>query len=347
MLKAKRFWGRAGVVLGALGLALLGLAGGTAHAAVPQGGAGPLIMFSGPIYPGLDNGFAFSPVGAPTTVTLRGMNQAPYNWHVGGTADVWVYPLHSHTAADHTCAAAPGVVHIGATGALDGTGRAETPTFNLPLAFTQAAGPEYGACVSQAGTTTPYAFSTDVDLDNGRISVYNNAPPTLSVSPATVHPGGTVTVTGDHWGYIRPAISETNIQLAIGHCNSGFSLGSATESTDGEHFSFVFTIPASATPQTGVQACGASGYQHIDNNPNSNGAPPTFDIVAASVATPVPPSATPTPSSAATPVPTPTPGHKGGGGPCGSGMVMMLSFCGGIFWLARRRGSAAPRQPER
>jgi len=332
-----------GVTVGIAALALLA-AGDALHAAVPAGGSGPLIEFSGPIYAGLNNGFPYAPVGAPTTVALRGMNQAPYNWLVGSPADVWLYPQQHHTGADHSCSAPSGSVHIGATAALDGTGSAATATFNLPLVYTNAAGPDYGICVAQAGTATPYVFSTDIETFGGNVYVYNNAPPTLSVTPTTVHPGDTVTVSGNNWGIIKPGLSESFIQVAIGHCNSGFSLGGATVSTlDGSgHFAVNFTIPASATPQTGVQACAASSFQHIDNLANANAPPPTFAIIASAAATPVPPTATPgvssTPTAAGTPAPMPTPGHKGGGAPCSSGMVAMFGFVGGIVWLARRRG---------
>ncbi|MBA3824667.1 MAG: hypothetical protein H0X24_12330 [Ktedonobacterales bacterium] len=333
-----RFFWRAGVALSIFALALLAAEGGTV-AASPQGGSGPLIQFSGPIYPGMNNGFPYAPVGAPTTVALRGMNQAPYSWLVGHPADVWLYPQHNHSGADHACSAPAGSVHIGNTSALDGTGSATTATFNLPPAYTNAAGPDYGICVAQAGTATPYVFSTDIEDLGGNIFVYNNAPPSLHVTPTTVHPGGTVTVAGNNWGIIQAGLSDSFVQVAIGHCNSGFSLGGTTVNalSGSGNFSVTFTIPASATPQTGVQACAASAYQHIDNNANANGAPPTFAIVATAAATP--PSATPTtPPVAGTPTPIPTPGHKGGGAPCSSGMVAMFGFVGGIVWLARRRG---------
>ncbi len=316
---------------------------GAAQAQSIGGTTNPYISFDAPIYPGHNNGFAEGPVGALTTLSLHNMTAAPVGWSAGATANVWVYP--AQTAPHSTCSGTPGSVNVGATSPLDSSGGASLQ-FVWPGTAPMSAGPDYGACVSQGGAVF---FSTVLDVNAGvgfydRIYILTNAFPTLAVAPLAVTPGGTVTVTGTNWGPIFPDVSDSAIAVAIGHCNSGFSLGGATVTAlSGGAFSVSFTIPASQTPTTGVQACAASGYQHIDALTGTDQAPPSFDIVAApaphpATPTPVPthvPTPVPTPVPAHTPTPVPTPGHSGGG-PCSSGMVALFGGCMALVFVSRR-----------
>ena len=337
---------RAALVVGAFCAAFMWGAPNPALAGHPHGGGGTaLMLFDGPIYAGHNNGFAEGPVGTLATFELRYMNQPPANWVVGGNADLWLYRVQNEAAGDHTCSGTPGAIHIGAMPSLSSSG-GSTLNFIWPAAANDSAGPDFGACVHQSGAPAAYEFSTDLDSFQ-YFRVLTHAPATLSVSPTVVHRGDTITVTGSNWGPIFSDVPGSAIQMAIGHCNSGNSLGShtVTTATNG-NFSTTFTIPVSAAYGSGVQACAASDYQHIDNLSGASQTPPTFQIVplASPTGTIVPPTVTvvatgTTGPNSTTPTPVATPGHGGGGGPCSSGMGVLMSVFLSFIFVSRRRAN--------
>ena len=330
---------RGGVGVVALCAALFLSIPNSALAAHPHGGGGtPLMLFDSPIYAGHNNGFAEGPVGSFVTFELRAMNQSPVNWLVGGNADLWLYRVQNEALGDHTCSGTPGAIHIGAMPVLNGSG-GSTLGFIWPSAANDSAGPDFGACVHQSGAPAQYEFSTDLSSFE-YFRVLTHAPATLAVSPTVVHRGDTITVTGHNWGPIFSDVPGSTIQVAIGQCNSGSSLGgSDVTSATGGDFSLSFTIPNATAYSNSVQACASSDYQHIDNLGGTSQTPPSFQIVPITppTATTLPPTATPaaTATPTHTPTPVPTPGH--GGGPCSSGMVVMLSAFLSLIFISRRR----------
>ena len=95
----------------------------------------------------------------------------------------------------------------------------------------------WSVCAYLAGTNTPAAGG---NTDNAAFSVSSPYPPKVSVSPTTVAPGGSVTVTGSGW---LPA--ENTIVVSIASCKGCTVIahyGNAASNSSG-NFSVSLTIP--------------------------------------------------------------------------------------------------------
>lgn len=247
-------------------------------------------------------------------------------------------------------------VNTGVTAVIgaNGTSGSFTASFNWPTGTSEG---NWSICAYLAGTNTPAAGG---NTDNA--AFYSSSPyvPKVSVSPTTVEPGGSVTVTGAGW---LPA--ENSIVVYIAPCKGCTPIaryGNAA-SADSGCFRVPLTIPANTKLGKYLVWAGSSA---IPVSTSSSG--PHLMVGSAAPA----PTATPKPTVTTTPIPTTTPlpettatarsvlavddKHQtgSGGGPALylglGGLLALAALAGGLIYLIRRwrvaMGSAATSTPQ-
>jgi hypothetical protein len=338
--------GRGGLWRGALVALAIAAALGLAWAAPEAraaGGCGTtqacIHWASSMIYPGKNNGNPEGPVGEHV-----GVNGEGFQASAGQQIKLRLVKGDINNAPDSPylfCKQAPTRVDNVASAMVDSSG-AFSAYFDWPAA---AGSGSWSVCAIDVTTGWPSPLGGAGSIDDGPFSVMSSHAPSLTLSSATVNPGGSVTVTGHNW---LPA--QGQIFVYAGPCADcdGAPLASETVSSNGSGgFTATLTFDASATlgkyivsahNQSGALDIGMSG--------------PHITVALA-------PTATPAPTATAIPTATSASGgssSNGGGGQAaasgfsalvpwllGAGGLLALALLGvAIFFLARRRPPTTP-----
>ncbi|MGB8345125.1 MAG: hypothetical protein WCD86_09585 [Ktedonobacteraceae bacterium] len=233
---------------------------------VHAAGNGPIIYWDkSMIYPGQNNGNPWGPVGENALIHGQGF---PANLQMS----IVIVPGNSNQNPA-LCGKAPaatlGDVTSGGAG-----------TFQLSFTWPGQAGgvnSDYSVCSLSNGLPTSYR-------DGGPFTVLANSAPSISVSPNSVQPGSTITISGQNWvppQQVNITITGSSQILNATPTSSGLNTGS---------FSLTVNIPASAPP--GGYVVSGFSNNNVLHAANQN----------ISITTP----ATPTPTPTVTPTPTPT-----------------------------------------
>lgn len=315
------------VTFAALGAMLVALTGGMQSAPVAHAGGScstsPCIHWdSNMIYAGQNNGFPEGPVGEHALVHGEG-----FGAEAGVTVDFQLVQGDVNTAPDaEFCKLAGPKVAIPGTAVVSGTG-----TFDFSFDWPAGASSNLWSICAYRDAD----HSTIFNIDDGPFSVLSATPPAISISPSTVTPGGSVTVTGHSF---VPAQLVHLIVATCVNCGGGIVLGSTDVTSTGGSFSVTIPIHSDASPGAyKVGALSANGV--LDTGPTGA---QNLTVQAAPTATPMP-TATTAPT-ATTPAGSAASGANGGGSAMllivlGIVVVVLLAALAGVFvYFLTRRG---------
>jgi hypothetical protein len=334
--------GALGALVIAGALALVWAATPVAHAGGGCGTTQACIHWSSDmIYAGHNNGFPEGPVGEHASVSGEGFTahehinlrlvQGDVNNPPGG-GSAYEFCKLGYPRVD-------GVV----TGIIADSSGHFSADFTWPAAANSG---EWSVCAIDTAVGFPAPLGAG-SIDDGPFSVLSGHAPSLVLSKTTVHPGGSVTVTGHHW-----LPGQDQIFVYAGPCADcgGTPLATAMVTSNGSGiFTATLTFAASATPGTYIVSA------HTQNG--------VLDTITSGphIKVALAPTPTPKPTATATAMPAPTATVASGGSSSSSaggfaglssGLLALL-IGGGIFLLAllgvviflltrRRRPPTAP-----
>ncbi|HEU0027233.1 MAG TPA: hypothetical protein VFQ25_08970 [Ktedonobacterales bacterium] len=328
------------VIAGALALAL----SWTAPRARAAGGCGTtqacIHWSSSMIYAGKNSGYPEGPVGEHVVVNGEGFQTS-----AGQQITLRLVKGDVNNAPDSPYGfcklASPRVDHV-ASATVDSTG-AFSANFDWPAA---AGSGNWSICAVDVMTGFPSPLGGAGSIDDGPFYVMSSHAPSLTLSSATVNPGGSVTVTGRNW---LPA--QGDIFVYAGPCADcdGAPLATDNVSSNGSgDFTATLTFGASATPgKYIVSAHNQSGVLDLIMSG------PHITVALASTATPAP-TATTIPTATTASGGSSSSGGSGGQAAAtglsaavpwllGAGGLLALVLLGvGIFFLVRRRPPTTP-----
>lgn len=241
------------------------------------GGSGPCIEFQAYYYSANGSTFIGGPAGTHVNVNGGG-------FVAGQTISLGVVP------GDDILGVSPNPSICSQSPVLVASGLTVSSTGSFAASFLWPTGTSVGDWSVCAYTATGGALPGG-NTDNTAFSVTSPYPPTVSVSPTTVLPGTTVTVSGHGW---LPAQNMITVRIeSCVSCQPIASYGNASSASDGS-FSVPLTIPANAAFGSYLVWAGGSAI------PVDTGTSGPHLTVASSLT----PTATPQPKATATPRPT-------------------------------------------
>lgn len=316
----------------------LGWAAPPAHAGGGCGTTQACIHWSSSmIYAGHNNGFPEGPVGEHASVTGEGFTPSEHISLRLVQGDV-NSPPGGGSAYEFCKLGSPRVDGV-ATGIIADSAGRFSADFIWPAAANSG---EWSVCAVDVASGFPAPLGAG-SIDDGPFSVLSGYAPSLVVSSTTVHPGGSVTVTGHHW-----LPGQDQIFVYAGPCADcgGTPLATDTVTSNGSGI-FTATLKFSASAKPGKYIVSAHTQNGVLDTVTSG---PRITVVMA-------PTPTPMPTATATAAPTATVAHGSGsssasggsGGLSGSlalllaGGALLLALLGlALFFLTRRRRPTPP-----
>ncbi len=339
----RRHWWRGAVsalVMVLAGALALAWAAPLAHAGGGCGTTQACIHWSSDmIYAGHNNGNPEGPVGEHASVTGEGFTPSEHISLRLVQGDV-NNPPGGGSAYEFCKLGYPRVDGVATSIIADSTGHF-TANFTWPTAANSG---EWSVCAIDTVSGFPAPLGAG-SIDDGPFSVLSGNAPSLVLSSVTVHPGGSVTVTGHHW-----LPGQDQIFVYAGPCADcgGTPLATDTVTSNGSGI-FTATLSFSASAKPG---------KYIVSAHTQNGVLDTFTsgphITVALAPTPTP---MPTATATVAPIPTATVASGGGSSSAGSsagissgllalllaGGALLLALLGlALFLLTRRRPPPPP-----
>lgn len=286
------------------------------------------------IYPGQNSGNPWGPVGVHASV--HGTHFTPGSYTLAVVkGDVLTTPDSPYSFCKLSQKVpVGGDVTVGADGTFDAA-------FDWPA---DANSGQWSICAYLSATGFPLL---DGNLDDGPFTVLAPTPPSISVSAATVAPGGTLTVTGHNW---LPA--QGSIFVYLGPCADcdGQPVAS-TQATSGPDGSFTATLALPASAQGGTNIVSANAHQGLLDIGNA-GAKHVNVLVQPSPTA----STAPTVTATTAPTVTTTAGSTGGTGSnnndntgllvgLGVAIVLLLAAVAGLVAYLLVRRNSTPGGP--
>lgn len=288
------------------------------------------------IYAGHNSGFPEGPVGEHASVTGEGFTPSEHISLRLVQGDV-NNPPGGGSAYEFCKLGSPRVDGV-ATGIIADSAGHFSADFIWPVAANSG---EWSVCAVDTASGFPAPLGAG-SIDDGPFSVLSGIAPSLTLSSATVHPGGSIKVTGHHW-----LPGQDQIFVYAGPCADcgGTPLATDTVNSNGSGI-FTATLTFSASAEPGKYIVSAHTQNGVLDTVTSG---PHITVALA-------PTPTPMPTATATAAPTATVASGSGSSSASdsgiasgtlalllAGGALLLALLGlALFFLRRRRRPTPP-----